>query len=355
MIVRDEEKLLARAIKSVLSIVDEIIIADSGSVDKTKEIAMKFNAKIVDFEWKDDFSDARNECLKHATKEWILVLDADEVIAEKDLERIKKLISDENTDAYSFVQRNYSDSIKGINCENDGYIEGKEFKSYFASHLIRLFKNKGYKFRNKVHELVEDDIKEKQGKIVNSDIPIHHLEDRSRDKVDMYLKLGKQQIELTPDSPKPYYEIAKLYMSKNDYKNSLVYFEKAVELLKGKTGLLINKLIFLELGKVYFKLSDYKKALVCFDRAIKEDSENCWSYFYKALILHEQGNVSEAIHLYEISIDKNIKDPVAYANLGDLCLKQKNYEKAFELLTRACELEHPRTDRIKIVLKKIKP
>ena len=80
MITKNEENYLEQCLDSAKEIADEIIIVDTGSTDKTKEIAKSFGAKIVDFKWNEDFSEARNESLKHATKEWILVLDADEEI-----------------------------------------------------------------------------------------------------------------------------------------------------------------------------------------------------------------------------------------------------------------------------------
>ena len=83
MIVKDEENYLEQCLSSAKGLADEIIIVDTGSKDKTKEIAKKFNAKVFDFKWNDDFSAARNESLKHATKDWILVLDADESLSKE--------------------------------------------------------------------------------------------------------------------------------------------------------------------------------------------------------------------------------------------------------------------------------
>ena len=80
MIVKNEESTLERCLESVKNIVDEIVIVDTGSVDNTKEIAQRFNAKIYDFEWCNDFSAARNYALSKATGEIRLVLDADEYI-----------------------------------------------------------------------------------------------------------------------------------------------------------------------------------------------------------------------------------------------------------------------------------
>src|SRR3989344_1140212 len=98
MIAKNEEKNIAECLNSVKDVADEIIIVDTGSTDKTKKIAEKFNANIVGFKWADDFSAARNESLKHATKDWILVLDCDEVIAREDLPKIRELAKREDAD-----------------------------------------------------------------------------------------------------------------------------------------------------------------------------------------------------------------------------------------------------------------
>ncbi len=85
MIVKNEETVLDRCLQSVHQWVDEIVILDTGSTDATKTIAQKYTDKIYDFIWINDFSAARNEALKHATAQWILVLDADEYMNENDI------------------------------------------------------------------------------------------------------------------------------------------------------------------------------------------------------------------------------------------------------------------------------
>lgn len=91
MIVRDEEDVLERCLKSVKDIPDEIIIVDTGSIDKTKEIAKKFTNKIYDFKWVDDFAEARNYSFSKATKDYIMWLDADDVIEEEEYKKFIKL------------------------------------------------------------------------------------------------------------------------------------------------------------------------------------------------------------------------------------------------------------------------
>jgi glycosyltransferase involved in cell wall biosynthesis len=105
MITKNEEAFLEQCLNSVKNIIDEIIIVDTGSTDNTKNIAKKFcemrvnsrtrsqlTAKISNFKWQDDFSAAKNESIKHATKDWILVMDADEVIEKSDLTKIKNTV-----------------------------------------------------------------------------------------------------------------------------------------------------------------------------------------------------------------------------------------------------------------------
>ena len=82
MIVKNEEKVLARCLDSVANLVDEIIIVDTGSTDQTKKIAARYTDKIYDFTWVNDFSAARNYSFSLATKDYVYVADADEIIDE---------------------------------------------------------------------------------------------------------------------------------------------------------------------------------------------------------------------------------------------------------------------------------
>lgn len=91
MIVKNEEKVLARCLDSIVDLMDEIIIVDTGSTDSTKEIAGRYTDKIYDFTWVDDFSAARNFAFSKATKEYIYSADADEVLDETNHKRFSEL------------------------------------------------------------------------------------------------------------------------------------------------------------------------------------------------------------------------------------------------------------------------
>ena len=93
MIVKNEEQVIARCLDSLAPIMDEIIIADTGSVDATKEIARRYTDKIYDFAWTGSFADARNFVASKATKEYIYTADADEFLDSSNQEKLKQLKS----------------------------------------------------------------------------------------------------------------------------------------------------------------------------------------------------------------------------------------------------------------------
>ena len=91
MIVKNEEKVLERCLESIRDLMDEIIIVDTGSTDRTKEIAAKYTDQIFDFEWVNDFSAARNFAFSKATCDYIYSADADEVVDEENREKFRLL------------------------------------------------------------------------------------------------------------------------------------------------------------------------------------------------------------------------------------------------------------------------
>lgn len=91
MIVKNEERVLARCLDSICDLMDEIIIVDTGSTDRTKEIAYRYTQKVYDFEWVQDFAAARNFAFDKATGDYIYSADADEVLDEENHERFRIL------------------------------------------------------------------------------------------------------------------------------------------------------------------------------------------------------------------------------------------------------------------------
>ncbi|MGV3525750.1 MAG: glycosyltransferase [Candidatus Sericytochromatia bacterium] len=127
MIVRNEEAYLADALKSAQEIVDEIIVVDTGSSDRTVEIAREYGAKVFFKEWDDSFASARNESLAHATGDWVLIMDADERIPAQFKDNLRSLlIPTEQPLSYLVYIRNYLR-------ENDE-------SSVLGHYVVRLFR-----------------------------------------------------------------------------------------------------------------------------------------------------------------------------------------------------------------------
>ena len=93
MIVKDEEDVIARSINCALTVADEVIVVDTGSSDGSKKIAADLGAKVYDFEWCDDFSAARNYSFSLASGDYVMWLDADDIIEEQSAQLIKELVS----------------------------------------------------------------------------------------------------------------------------------------------------------------------------------------------------------------------------------------------------------------------
>lgn len=116
MIVKNEENTLSRCLESVKDIVDEIILVDTGSTDSTVEIAESYGAKIFFYKWDNSFANARNYSLSKASKDWILIMDADDELVKEDKDKVALLINNEENklNAYFGETLSYSGDLKII-------------------------------------------------------------------------------------------------------------------------------------------------------------------------------------------------------------------------------------------------
>ena len=167
MIVKNEEEQLPGCLDSVKDAIDEIIVVDTGSTDRTKEIAKEYGAKVYDFEWKDDFAAARNESIKRCSGEWILYMDADERLTEESAKVIRDTVAnapDERGGFICTIESEHKQLTGGTEIHRGGY--------------PRLFRNLGYpkiEFRGRVHEQITPSIVQQGKNFVFSEIVIEHL------------------------------------------------------------------------------------------------------------------------------------------------------------------------------------
>jgi len=311
MIVRDEEYFLRQCLEGVKDFVDEIIIVDTGSKDKTKEIAKEFTDKIYNFQWQDDFAAARNFSLEKAIHDWILVLDADEIIEKKDLKKIREIIKDTKYDAFYLIQRNYGkkSSVKWKKVEKKTKYT-KDYEFYLRNPIMRLFR-KGTKYCGVVHEVVDNYVKDNDMKSATLEIPIHHYVDEKKGNTLKkrqlrYLKIAEKKLKEEPNGRLYATAAAIIIKFKGDYEKATDYFKKAI-------------------GYKY-KINECKEGLAECYIALKKFQE---AYdLYKEL--YKQGHLS----------------PSLCNNMANLLVMHKHYEPALRLLKLALA-ESPDKDRIK--------
>ena len=205
MIVKNEELVLERCLAGAKEFADEIIVVDTGSTDKTKEIALSFTDKVYDFEWVHDFAKARNYSLSKATCDYVMWLDADDTIPQETINKINELKQNMVSDVYMLKY-------------NTGFV-GK--KCTFSFYRERILKNcEQCYFTGAVHECITP-----FGQIEYLDVAIEHHKmvvanpDRN---LDIFLK-AKRKRKL--DAREQYY-FAREYFDKKDYKASLKEFYK---------------------------------------------------------------------------------------------------------------------------------
>src|SRR5579863_1446327 len=160
MIVKNEEGALARCLDSVRSLVPEIVVVDTGSEDTTPEIAARYGAVVIPFNFDFvDFAAARNHALDRANSQWILVLDADETLHSESIPLIQELAARDDNAAYYFERLNHRPNSEAPT----------------RDYVVRLFPNRpDYRYRGRVHETIDASILSAGGSLLKTGIRIDH-------------------------------------------------------------------------------------------------------------------------------------------------------------------------------------
>lgn len=282
MIVKNEEKVLARCLESVKNIVDEVIIVDTGSCDKTKEIALNYTDKVFDFKWCDDFSKARNFSFSKATKEYIMWLDADDVILKEDKKRLINLKHTLNKDT-DIVMLKY----------NTGFDEnGNVNFSYYRERILKREKN--YTWISPVHEVIVP-----TGNVIYKDIAITHKKNHvlhSRRNLSIFENMIRNGISF--DARQKFY-----------YARELYYNEKYTDAIKAFDTFFLDPLSWIEnkinacldLSNCYLKLEDKENALFSLTKSFVYSTPRAEICCNMAKIFQNNKKYKEAIYWYTLA------------------------------------------------------
>jgi glycosyltransferase involved in cell wall biosynthesis len=231
--VKNEEVCLAKCLNSIKE-VDEIVVVYSKSIDRTKEIAKEFTSLIYeDFVWCDDFAAARNYGIERCTGDWILSVDADEVLEENGVAKIRNVIPKTNKDAIDLhiVQTS-----------------GNYHK------FPKLFRNrKDIRYHNAIHEVIH--VKSKDW----ADIKLYHDPSPSHAyNPDRNMKLLTKEIEKNPKNARTIYYLAREYFYKEDWRTCVEWLLRYIEIGKWKPEL-SDALLYLAKCFSNINVKDYAK------------------------------------------------------------------------------------------------
>lgn len=322
MIVKNEEELLGCCLDTVKDIVDEINIVDTGSTDRTKEIALQYTDRVYFFEWIDNFGAARNESFKYATKDYILYLDADDVISEENRIKLKEL------------KQTLDPSVDSVSMYYDAGMDeyGNVTLTYRRNRLVKREKN--YIWRGDCHQYLEV-----YGKIINADIAITHK--KVRHAVGRTVSIYQKKIERGDTfTPRDYFYYGNELRENGQYEKAIESYRKNIELKEGWIEDKIFACIFR--ADCYRYLKDTDNELSSLFDSFKFSSPRAEACSRIGYHFQQQRNYKTAAFWYEMATQQ-VPDPerwsfiylayynwyphlqlcVCYYNLGEY---QKSYD-----------------------------
>lgn len=294
MIVRDEERFLDACLASACGAVDEICIADTGSVDRTLEIARAYGAKTRQIPWTNDFSEARNASLEMATRTWILFIDADEILLPDGIPFLRAIAASE--------PQRVGFNLRCVN-DVDEHSGGGE-----TSHLVlRLFPNDPeLRFVQPLHEYIFDPTSPLAGGVIRGttvDVTIRHrgyLESIvvERKKMERNLAIAKAAVERHPDDAFHWYGLGQSYAFAARRPEAREPLERMRELAgpDDKRGIIAHGLAFL--AEIYGNEGQAELAEARARDSLRRAPSYPNANFALALALKKQGRAEEAIAAY---------------------------------------------------------
>jgi glycosyltransferase involved in cell wall biosynthesis len=343
MIVKNESKTLARCLDAVRDVVDEINIVDTGSTDDTRDIALRYTDRVFDFAWCDDFSAARNFSFAQATGDFILWLDADDVLREGDARRFARLKHE--LAGVDTVMMRYAIAFDEA---------GNETFSYFRERLIR--RDPPRYWHEPVHEYLPI-----LGHVIQSEITIEHRKIYAEGAGDgtRNLRIYTRQLEEGRElTARGQYYFARELKTHARHREAATMFE--LFLAQGKGWVEDNICACVQLSDCYQALKEPIKARIALLTSFVYDTpraEACCrlGYFYK-----EEGDYARARFWFELALSLQKPESygfiehaywdyiplaecvVCYAQLGDIDRAEAYNERAAAVRPNAASVTHNR-------------
>ena len=334
MIVRNEENNLAHCLESVRDVFDEIVIVDTGSQDRTIEIAQSFGAKVFEFTWIDDFAAARNEALAHATGDFVFWLDADDVVEPAERDKLRALLAGlSRDDLAGYVVR--------CACDPSPDRVGGET---VVDH-IRLFPLRAdVRWNYRVHEQILPSLRRAKIPTRWTDLTVRHTGYvdpalRSR-KLDRDIKILESELVDRPDDPFVLFNLGTIAVERHNGHEALGYLEKS--LAGSAPGDSIVRKLFALIARAHQMVGDSQAALDTCAKGLDLDPEDAELWFRKGVVHRHRGESSAAEDCWRrilglrrpdqfCSVDRGIFGHLTRRNLAALAAERGDLASAERL------------------------
>lgn len=283
MIVRNEEQNLSRCLESVKGTVDDILIVDTGSTDRTMDIARRFGAQIVEYSWKNDFADARNEGLRQVHDGWIFHLDADEKLTYESAAAVKRVIERTTADALMVNIRNFQ--------------TGQDLVKWLDDPQIRLFRgDRSYRYEQSVHEQIGKSITRSGGRIDNTGLVIEHFgyTEEPAKKAQRNLPLLLAALDENPDDAYLHFKMGETLKAMNRFEEARLAFEKVFDCHFKSLAPEIIDTLYLRLGQIELARDRYPEVLRYCLEALKINPGNVIAMYVLSIALVYLGELEKA-------------------------------------------------------------
>ena len=325
MIVKNEADNLPACLASTRPTVHEMIVVDTGSSDRTADIATVFGAQLFTFAWNGSFSDARNYALEQATGDWVLVLDADEVLSKLDYACLAETVrsSSDRQCAWSVLTRNYTTRVntQGWSASDGSYPEEEHADGWYPSWKVRLFpRHAGIRFSGDVHEMVEKTLRQSGYEIGKARFVVHHYGELASDGVQnydkqlRYFELGMQKLAEHPDDPVVLIELAVQAGELGRFEQAIELWDRLLVIAPDTVEALFNK------GYCLMGLKRYREALEVSRRALELDPDHKEAAFNYGTCELYVGSPEQALTTVEPLAARNPDYPLLQALLITLYL-----------------------------------
>ena len=340
MIVKDEESVLPRCLASLVPLVDEMVVVDTGSSDASREIARIFGARVYDFEWQGDFSAARNFAIDQAGTDWILAMDADEVLAQRDHAALLQLLSEHHDSprAYAMVTRNYTRQVDQEQWQvNSGEYPAQEAGvGWVPSSKVRLFPClPEVRFANPIHELVEPSLAALEITVTDIPVPVHHYgglnRERLQRKAEAYYRIGCEKLAVDPDNIKALFELAVQAGETGRHHEALELWQRVLALNPDLPPAHFN------MGFNYLKLGQFLDARSASTRALELQTDYPEALANQAYSELCVGSVATAQSILEKALAGGASTPLLHLLLASTCCCKGEMEKALREFDRLRE------------------